>query len=414
LRLLVYEFVSGGGYAEKPIPPSILSEGFGMLRTLVSDFRAAGHSVTTMLDSRLSVLNPPVEADSIQPVSSWKNAQAAVQKSAESADAVYVIAPESDNVLRSLLANFESKNIQSLNCLSSAVGRVSDKAVFQDHVKRLGVPTPESVVLSVHSDVKKTAETVSGRIGFPVVFKPLNEVGCTGLSVVKSKRSVAGAVKKIVQESSSKYFMAQELIHGVSASVSLISTGSEALPVSLNKQNVSLGTPGSASTYDGGIVPFDSPQKHAALSVAKRIVESFKGLRGYVGVDLVLSEDEPVVIELNPRLTTSYVGFRRVAGFNPAQAIVDAVLERKLPQNNESRGYAYFLKVKTPKPTKEVLQESCKIREVVSPPYPVSDGGEAFALLSSHGSTVQEANMGLNEAEKRLLGMIGDGGKRRW
>jgi predicted ATP-grasp superfamily ATP-dependent carboligase len=385
-----------------------------MLRTLISDFKAAGHSVTTALDSRLSVLNPPVEADSVLPVSSWKEAQAAVQKLAESSDATYVIAPESDDVLRSLLASLQGKNVQSLNCFSSAVGRVSDKAVFQDHVKRLGLPTPECLVFSVHTDAEEIAQAVNEEIGFPAIFKPLSGVGCGGLSVVKSKRAVASAVNKIIGESSGKNFMAQELIYGVSASVSLISTGGEALPVSLNKQNVSLGTPDSVSTYDGGIVPFDSPQKDAAFSAAKRVGEAFHGLRGYVGVDLVLSEEEPVVIELNPRLTTSYVGLRRVAGFNPAQAIVEAVLERKLPQNDGSTGYAYFSKVKTAKPTDEALQKSYKIREVVSPPYPVSDGGEAYALLSSHGATVQKAKMGFDEAKKRLLGMIGDGGKRRW
>ena len=32
------------------------------------------------------------------------------------------------------------------------------------------------------------------------------------------------------------------------------------------------------------------------------------GLRGYVGVDLVLTDSEAVVIEVNPRLTTAYLG----------------------------------------------------------------------------------------------------------
>jgi predicted ATP-grasp superfamily ATP-dependent carboligase len=266
----------------------------------------------------------------------------------------------------------------------------------------------------VYADAQEIAQAVSEEIGFPAVFKPPNGVGCTGISVVKSKRAVASAVSKIIGESSGKYFMAQELIRGVSASVSLISTGGEALPVSLNKQNVSLATPDSVSTYDGGAVPFDSPQKHAAFSAAKRIVESFQGLRGFVGVDFILSEKEPVVIELNPRLTTSYVGLRRVAGFNPAQAIVDAVLERKPPRDDGNRGFAHFSKVKTKKPTDETLQESYKIREVVSPPYPVSDGGEAYALLSSHGATVQEAETRFAEVKKRLLDITDDGGKRRW
>jgi len=49
-------------------------------------------------------------------------------------------------------------------------------------------------------------------------------------------------------------------------------------------------------------------------------IDSVSGLRGYVGVDLVLGlhAGEDRVIELNPRLTTSYLGLRRKAKVNLA------------------------------------------------------------------------------------------------
>jgi hypothetical protein len=133
---------------------------------------------------------------------------------------------------------------------------------------------------------------------------------------------------------------------------------------------------------------------------------------GYVGVDFVLTEKKPVLIELNPRLTTSYVGLRKVVGLNPAKAIVDAVTKHKLPESIESVGYAYFSKVKTPKATCEALQRTYKIRELVSPPFPASDNDGAYALLSSTGSTLQEARMEFGEAEKRLLSIISEGGEK--
>jgi predicted ATP-grasp superfamily ATP-dependent carboligase len=49
---------------------------------------------------------------------------------------------------------------------------------------------------------------------------------------------------------------------------------------------------------------------------------------GYVGVDLVLGEaddgKDDVVIEVNPRLTTSYVGLRRLVCGNLAAAMLAA------------------------------------------------------------------------------------------
>jgi predicted ATP-grasp superfamily ATP-dependent carboligase len=337
------------------------------------------------------------------PVSSSREAEAAIQKISESADAAYIIAPESNHVLQSLAERMERTGVPSLNCRASAIRKVSDKAILLDRVKKMGLPTPATIMVSALEDVSEIKHTISGSLEFPLIFKPVDGVGCGGLSVVKNENQMASAVDKVNRESSSKYFMVQELIHGIAISVSLISTGHEALPISLNKQDVSLMAPEAVSTYNGGIVPFNSPLGREAFATAEKIVRSFRGLRGYIGVDLVLTEKGPVVIEVNPRLTTSYVGVRKVVSFNPAQAIINSVLERELPANNKSVGYAFFSKVKTPKPTAEVLQRTYKMDELVAPPFPVPYSRTACALVLSHRATLKEATAGFREAKKRLL-----------
>jgi hypothetical protein len=301
------------------------------------------------------------------------------------------------------VASIEQAGLPSLNCRASAIGKVSDKAVLNGRLKKLRLSTPETILVNSLDDVAEIKRAISGKLEFPLIFKPVDGVGCEGLSVVRNENQVANAVDKVIRESSSKYFMVQELIHGIAVSVSLISTGSEALPISLNKQDVSLMTPEAISTYNGGLVPFNSPLKREAFATAEKIVRSFRGLRGYIGVDLVLTEKGPVVIEVNPRLTTSYVGVRKVVSFNPAQAIINSVLECELPADNQSVGYAFFSKVKTPKPTTEVLQKTYKMDELVSPPFPVQCNSTACALVLSHRATLKEAMSGFNEAKKRLL-----------
>jgi predicted ATP-grasp superfamily ATP-dependent carboligase len=220
---------------------------------------------------------------------------------------------------------------------------------------------------------------------------------------------VAGAVDKIKQESASKHFLVQELVSGAAASVSLLSTGSDAVPVSLNRQDVTIETPEACSSYSGGMVPFDNPLKTEAFEVAKKLVKSIQGLRGYVGVDFVLTGEAAVAIEVNPRLTTSYVGLRSVVNFNPAQAIVDAVLKRELPAQIQSCGCTIFSKVETSKPTMGTLQKTYGIDCVVSPPFPVAYDGAASALIASHGATLNEASARFREAKKRVLNTISRG-----
>ena len=124
MRLLIYEHVSGGGFAGEAIPSTILSEGFGMLRSLISDFKASGHSVTTFLDSRIARLNPPTDANCLVPIFSSHEARANLRKISESADAAYIIAPESDGVLQSLVELVEQTGATSLNCQARTIEKV--------------------------------------------------------------------------------------------------------------------------------------------------------------------------------------------------------------------------------------------------------------------------------------------------
>ena len=52
---------------------------------------------------------------------------------------------------------------------------------------------------------------------------------------------------------------------------------------------------------------------------------SLPGLWGYFGVDLILSGGGPVVVDVNPRLTTSYAGLRPALGINAAGMVLAAL-----------------------------------------------------------------------------------------
>jgi predicted ATP-grasp superfamily ATP-dependent carboligase len=360
-----------------------------------------------LLDSRIARLNPPIDADCVVPVFSPQEAPENIQKVSEQADAAYIIAPETDGVLQSLVELLEQTGTASLNCSARSIEKVSDKAVFYDFVKKMGLRVPETMTFSVDDDLKEIKKAVRG--GFPLIFKPVNGVSCGGLSVVRNEDQVAGAVGKIEKETLGKQFVVQELITGVAASVSLLSTGGEALAISLNRQDVKIGTPKTSSSYSGGSVPFEHPLRAEAFEAAEKIVKSFRDLKGYVGVDFVLTEDEAVAIEVNPRLTTSYVGLRSVTSFNIAQAIINAVLKHKLPAHNQICGYTFFSKVVTPNPPMDALQRTYRMDEVVSPPFPVSETNAASALIATHDATSKEASLRFREAKKRVLNTISRG-----
>ena len=223
---------------------------------------------------------------------------------------------------------------------------------------------------------------------------------------IKDENDIAGAVKKVARESTSKQFIVQKLIIGKAVSACVISTGDNALSVTLNRQFVTLASPDEESGYYGGAVPFDHVLEEKALKTAKRAVETVSGLKGYVGVDLMLADEEPVVMEVNPRLTTSYVGLKRAVNFNPAEAISDAVIRRKLPINVQKRGYAFFSKVEVPS-CPQIIAETYMLKDVVSPPFPFEGNKSAHALVATFSSSSRGAQSAFYRAKKHLLSLYG-------
>ena len=79
-------------------------------------------------------------------------------------------------------------------------------------------------------------------------------------------------------------------------------------------------------SYLGGEIPLPDGLALRAVSLGRRAIDAVPGLMGYVGVDLVLGDatdgSGDFAIEINPRLTTSYVGLRSLADFNLAEAML--------------------------------------------------------------------------------------------
>ena len=403
---MVYEHISGGGYCEHPIPPSFLAEGFAMMRSIAADFKAAGHIVSVLLDARLSALNPPIDADFIVPILYANEPKQFLGNIVKVNDAAYVIAPETGKDLLSMSKLIEETGKVALNCKSKAISKVTDKAFLYMDLEKNGFSIPKTLVLKKDADINQIKHGILRELTYPLIFKPSDGVGANGLSIIKNGKQIEKALLKINLESAKDDFIVQEFIKGESASVSVLSTGKKALGISLNRQNVKVSGPDQSSSYEGGIVPFEHPLKDFALALAEKVVESFPGLRGYVGVDIVLAGERAFVLDVNPRLTTSYVGLRKVANFNIAEALINSVVLGKLPAKTEIHGFSCFSKQQTPKPTMAEYQKASKLASIVTPPFPLKGNTESYALSICSAENVEIACSASEEAKEKLKDII--------
>jgi tyramine---L-glutamate ligase len=406
LKIVIYEHVSGGGYAGQQLQLGVLAEGFAILRTVASDFKASGHEVTVLLDAKIAQLNPPLNVDYQVPISKSQETKSFLQKLARDNDAVYIIAPETGQVLQSLVKFVEQTGKFSLNSESDAIQKVSDKAVLYNILQKNSISIPQRLTFEANANLAEVKGAIKSKFGYPAIFKPIDGVSCGGLSLVKEDSQVEKAILKIRNESSGKNFVVQEFIRGESVSVSLLKATGKTYSISLNRQNVTIALPNDVSRYEGGCVPFDHPMKQEAFKAAEKVAGVFSGLKGYVGVDLILSNYRPFVVDVNSRLTTSYVGLSKIAKFNVAQALLEVVLNGQASVKMGNNGFACFSKVVTSKPSINAFQEASKIIDVISPPFPFDGESKACSLVAGCGDSLEIAQLEFEEAKKRLLNIV--------
>lgn len=174
-----------------------------------------------------------------------------------------------------------------------------------------------------------------------LIAKPRYGVDCENLKIISSKKDIDD-LENIY--SSGSRFVVQEFIEGDVCSVSLISDGKTAIPISLNKQTVEINENG--GNYLGGYLPFEHSLKEKAFDLAKKACEFVPGIKGFVGVDIIINNktNDLYLIELNSRFTTSYVGLQKVANFNIAKTTID-LLDEKIAISDLENNISFNAKV---------------------------------------------------------------------
>jgi tyramine---L-glutamate ligase len=328
--VLVYEYFTGGGCPEGKLPGGLAAEALGMLWALLTDFRAWGavRTITAFdprFEKRIAGLNrKTLPADEVVCVSPAKHEDLYLSLLRQ-CDATLIVAPETGGILSMLIAKAEKTGIPLLCSTSMAAARAGNKALCSRLFRSANLPTPRT-----HCTTFSTAPQASKRMGFPQVIKPIDGVGCEGIHRLNSFLELPAALKSIRKVTNQNQILLQSVECGIHASVSLLTAMGRCLPLSLNCQ---LMDDAVAYQYRGSRVPYDHPSKKYAMDLACSAVKLIPGLKGYIGVDLVLSGDRAHLIEINPRLTTSYIGLRQISKVNFAKAMWDACQKGILPDN---------------------------------------------------------------------------------
>jgi tyramine---L-glutamate ligase len=304
-RIFVYEYLSGGGEEGGALGGDLLAAGQSMRDAIAADLLALNDCDVSVAACE-QASHVPAGARAVMP----RAGESAIDFIAREADAhrhVWVVAPETDGVLAKLQRCVDPG--RWLGCDAASIRLASAKRATALRLADAGIATP--LAFEHAPEVARW------------VVKPDDGAGALATRLHASQEA---ALADWSQRSRAGSPMAIEpWVEGQALSLSLLCGAGPAELLSINRQQLEIDTDGWL-VFQGvevNVMPLDTSRARSLAALARAIDRAVPGLRGFIGIDLVWHERcGPVVIEINPRVTSAYVGLSRALGRNLAADVM--------------------------------------------------------------------------------------------
>ena len=327
--ILVFEYFTASGEKDK----CIISEAEELIFALVDDL--SDFNIDLVINkSYASIVE---KHDNVNPILIDENIIDWLESNAANFKNAIFIAAENNNNLYNITKILEENNVKTYTSSSEACFKSSDKYETYESLPN-NIPQPRSFRFKIdpRGYWKRAIENLHEKwqaedplTPLKLIIKPLTGVDCEDIVIIEKIEDLTLDLDKIFKPGSR--ILVQEYIEGTDISVSLISDGKKAIPISLNQQFIELKD--DKGRYLGGRIPYESKYEKEAFDIAAAAVESMDGLKGFVGVDLIINADEKDIysvylLEINSRFTTPYVGLKQISNINIGKSIIDLIDEK--------------------------------------------------------------------------------------
>jgi predicted ATP-grasp superfamily ATP-dependent carboligase len=291
VRVFVYEYTCNGAVPDFSLPCSLRTEGRTMLSATLDDVARIPNVEVATLDNHA---DEHTVFRQLSGCSDWS----------------LIIAPETDGILATRCRWVDEAGGRLLGPTQDAVLLAGDKLVLCELWREHGVPTPPC----------RTGLDQPQKPAFPLVLKPRYGAGSQDTFLVRTPADWDDSIKQVARP---EELLVQPYVQGVPVSVSFLIGPKARVPLLPSIQHLS---DDGRFRYLGGYLPIEPRLAGRAVFLAERAIEHVPGLAGYLGVDLILgtAEDgsQDVAVEINPRLTTSYIGLRALSEANLADTMI--------------------------------------------------------------------------------------------
>jgi predicted ATP-grasp superfamily ATP-dependent carboligase len=276
MKVLIFEYITASGESSE----SLQREGQMMLDALLKNFEKLPTFETVIATKK-----------------DFKNQLKTV-------DAAWIIAPEFDDILQNYCQSVENENKVLLTSPSKVIAKTANKLTTFEILTAATIQTVPTEIFDSTKNYNKTQDWI---------IKPIDGAGAENTFLLQSEKDWSALP---VLE---KKFLIQPYIDGEKLSLSCIFKKGVAHLLCVNLQVFEINN----QQFELKRIEVNFKQDNERYQkIASQIANVFPDLFGYVGIDLIEKEKEIFVLEINPRLTTSFVYIEKALGLNVAELVL--------------------------------------------------------------------------------------------
>lgn len=316
MKIFVCEYITAGGRQGSELPTALAQEGELMFTALVNDLLDAGYrDLVCTRDERLASPAFPITV-----IPHGEDVWSTWQSLMRECDAAWIIAPESDEIMYRLARLAEKCSCRVIGCTSAFVRMATSKRQTAEWLQDRQIP-----VVRTYTDPQALSANDNGWI-----VKPDDGVGGEGVYYFPD----LSKMREYWSRQTDKQYVVQPYIPGIAASMSLLCHAGRALVLGCNEQCFRFRADGKGELQ--AVIVNGLHRHHEPMSlIAGRLAAAMPEETAIIGVDLVINNRELTVIEINPRLTTSYAGLEKSLNANPAGLLLSLLQGGDMPGESE-------------------------------------------------------------------------------
>ena len=291
-----------------------MEQGQLMRDALLRDLSPLPYQIITTVDARLA---RPAHCETCQVVSANEEVWQRWEENIQLVDAVWFVAPETDGYLEKMTALALKHQKAIIGCGLTSIHICSSKLATYQLLKQANIATLDTCVYA-NWDKTKSLKWLA---------KPDDGAGCEQTVCFDTAEQLENWILKNGRVDT---HIIQPYLAGDAASISCVMHHGKAKILSCNQQLIAIED--NILIYKGFVINSMRLYRDSFQVLANKIAQLLPDLAGYVGIDVIVSSvtDRPTkltVVEINPRLTTSYVALHEATGHNPAELIMNTIFQ---------------------------------------------------------------------------------------